>query len=155
MKAVQYREIGSEPVVVEIDKPVPGPGQVLLRVTAAGLCHSDSFVMGLPEDQYSHGLPLTLGHEGAGVVAELGDGVVGVDVGDSVAVYGPWGCGTCRACAAGRENYCPHAAELGITPPGWARRARWPSTCSSTTCAIWCRSAISTRSSRCRSPTPA
>ncbi|QHC66085.1 alcohol dehydrogenase catalytic domain-containing protein [Rathayibacter sp. VKM Ac-2759] len=118
MKAVQYREIGSEPVVVEIDKPVPGPGQVLLRVTAAGLCHSDSFVMGLPEDQYSYGLPLTLGHEGAGVVAELGDGVVGVDVGDSVAVYGPWGCGTCRACAAGRENYCPHAAELGITPPG-------------------------------------
>lgn len=118
MKAVQYREIGSEPVVVEIDKPVPGPGQVLLRVTAAGLCHSDSFVMGLPEEQYTYGLPLTLGHEGAGVVAELGDGVVGVEVGDSVAVYGPWGCGTCRACAAGRENYCPHAAELGITPPG-------------------------------------
>lgn len=118
MKAVQYREIGSEPVVVEIDKPVPGPGQVLLRVTAAGLCHSDSFVMGLPEEQYTYGLPLTLGHEGAGVVAELGDGVVGVEVGDAVAVYGPWGCGTCRACAAGRENYCPHAAELGITPPG-------------------------------------
>lgn len=118
MKAVQYREIGSEPVVVEIDKPVPGPGQVLLRVTAAGLCHSDSFVMGLPAEQYTYGLPLTLGHEGAGVVAELGDGVVGVEVGDAVAVYGPWGCGTCRACAAGRENYCPHAAELGITPPG-------------------------------------
>lgn len=118
MRAVQYREIGSEPVVVDVDKPVPGPGQVVLRVTAAGLCHSDSFLMGLPEEQYTYGLPLTLGHEGAGVVAELGDGVTGVEVGDSVAVYGPWGCGTCRACAAGRENYCPHAAELGITPPG-------------------------------------
>ncbi|SMH46460.1 alcohol dehydrogenase, propanol-preferring [Rathayibacter oskolensis] len=118
MRAVQYREIGAEPVVVDVDKPTPGPGQVLLRVTAAGLCHSDSFVMGLPEEQYTYGLPLTLGHEGAGVVAELGDGVTGVEVGDSVAVYGPWGCGVCRACAAGRENYCPHAAELGITPPG-------------------------------------
>jgi propanol-preferring alcohol dehydrogenase len=118
MRAVQYREIGSEPVVVDVDKPAPGPGQVLLKVTAAGLCHSDSFLMGLPEEEYSYGLPLTLGHEGAGVVAELGDGVTGVEVGDSVAVYGPWGCGTCRACAAGRENYCPHAAELGITPPG-------------------------------------
>ena len=84
MKAVQYREIGSEPEVVEVDKPVPGPGQVLLRVTAAGLCHSDSFLMGLPEDQYTYGLPLTLGHEGAGVVDELGEGVTGVEVGDAV-----------------------------------------------------------------------
>ncbi|MCM6763113.1 NAD(P)-dependent alcohol dehydrogenase [Rathayibacter sp. ZW T2_19] len=118
MKAVQYREIGGEPEVVEVEKPVPGPGQVLLRVTAAGLCHSDSFLMGLPEDQYTYGLPLTLGHEGAGVVDELGEGVTGVEVGDPVAVYGPWGCGVCRTCASGRENYCPHAAELGITPPG-------------------------------------
>ena len=73
MKAVQYREIGKGPEVVDIDTPEPGPGQIRLRVTAAGLCHSDWFVMDLPEDQYTYGLPLTLGHEGVGVVDMLGD----------------------------------------------------------------------------------
>ncbi|RBY78967.1 NAD(P)-dependent alcohol dehydrogenase [Geodermatophilus sp. TF02-6] len=118
MRAVQYRTIGSEPEVVEVETPEPGPGQIRLRVTAAGLCHSDAFVMSLTEEQYVYGLPLTLGHEGAGVVDALGDGVTGVAVGDSVAVYGPWGCGLCHACARGAENYCPRAAELGIRPPG-------------------------------------
>src|SRR5918998_292934 len=109
MRAVQYRTIGGGPEVVEVPTPEPGPGQVRLRVTAAGLCHSDWFVMDLPEEQYAYGLPLTLGHEGAGVVDALGDGV---------AVYGPWGCGLCHACARGAENYCPRAAGLGIAPPG-------------------------------------
>lgn len=118
MKALQYRTIGQPPEVVEIETPVPGPGQIRLKVTAAGVCHSDEFVMGLPEEHYAYGLPLTLGHEGAGIVDMLGDGVVGVEIGDSVAVYGPWGCGTCYACAQGKENYCPNAAALGIAPPG-------------------------------------
>lgn len=118
MKAVQYREIGKGPEVVEIETPEPGPGQIRLKVTAAGLCHSDWFVMDLPEDQYTYGLPLTLGHEGVGVVDKLGDGVTGIDLGGSYAIYGPWGCGLCRACSLGQENYCPHAAELGIVPPG-------------------------------------
>ena len=118
MRAVQYRSIGGEPEVVEVPTPEPGPGQIRLRVTAAGLCHSDSFLMGLPAEAYTFGLPLTLGHEGAGIVDTLGDGVTGVAVGDSVAVYGPWGCGLCHACARGAENYCPRAAGLGIAPPG-------------------------------------
>lgn len=118
MKAVQYREIGRGPELVQIDTPEPGPGQVRLRVTAAGLCHSDWFLMDLPADQYIYGLPLTLGHEGAGVVDTLGEGVEGIEVGGAYAVYGPWGCGRCRACAEGRENYCARAAELGIAPPG-------------------------------------
>jgi propanol-preferring alcohol dehydrogenase len=118
MRAVQYRTIGSGPEVVEVETPEPGPGQIRLRVTAAGLCHSDWFVMDLPAEQYVYGLPLTLGHEGAGVVDTLGEGVTGVAVGDPVAVYGAWGCGLCHACARGAENYCPRAAELGITPPG-------------------------------------
>ncbi len=118
MRAVQYRTIGAEPEVVEIPTPEPGPGQIRLRVTAAGLCHSDSFVMSLPEQQYAYGLPLTLGHEGAGVVDRLGDGVTVVTVGEPVAVYGPWGCGRCHACARGAENYCVNAAALGIAPPG-------------------------------------
>ncbi len=118
MKAVQYRELGKGPELVEIDTPEPGPGQIRLRVTAAGLCHSDWFVMNLPAEQYAYGLPLTLGHEGAGVVDALGAGVDGIEMGASYAVYGPWGCGLCHACAQGQENYCPHAAELGIAPPG-------------------------------------
>jgi propanol-preferring alcohol dehydrogenase len=118
MKALQYVEIGQPPRVMEVEKPTPGPGQVLLQVTAAGACHSDEFVMGLPEEAYVYGLPLTLGHEGAGIVAEVGAGVTAVKVGDSVAVYGPWGCGVCPACARGEENYCHVAAERHIVPPG-------------------------------------
>lgn len=118
MRALQYRTIGSAPEVVEVPTPEPGPGQVLLKVTAAGACHSDEFVMSLPADQYTYGLPLTLGHEGVGSVAALGDGVEGLELGDSVAVYGPWGCGRCAACSRGAENYCTRAAELGIRPPG-------------------------------------
>ncbi|WP_040339807.1 NAD(P)-dependent alcohol dehydrogenase [Candidatus Blastococcus massiliensis] len=116
MRAVQYRTIGAEPEVVEVPTPEPGPGQVRLKVTAAGLCHSDQFVMSLPEGAFP--LPLTLGHEGAGVVDALGDGATGVSVGDSVLVYGAWGCGLCHACAQGAENYCPRAGSLGIQPPG-------------------------------------
>ncbi|MFD1824668.1 NAD(P)-dependent alcohol dehydrogenase [Mumia zhuanghuii] len=118
MRALQYLEIGQPPRVVEIDIPEPGPGQIRLKVTAAGVCHSDEFVMSLPEEAYTFGIPLTLGHEGAGTVDALGDGVANLELGTSVAVYGPWGCGRCHACARGAENSCPYAAELGIAPPG-------------------------------------
>ncbi len=121
MKALPYTKVGSHPEVVEIEKPSPGPGQVLLRVTAAGVCHSDEYVMSLSEEDYTaqgYPLPLTLGHEGAGVVEELGEGVEHLSVGDAVAVYGPWGCGRCHQCAQGKENYCVNAAAEGIKPPG-------------------------------------
>ncbi|WP_329485775.1 NAD(P)-dependent alcohol dehydrogenase [Kitasatospora sp. NBC_01246] len=118
MKAVQYRTAGAAPEVVTVPDPEPGPGQVLLKVTAAGVCHSDIAVMSLPAEQLSFPLPLTLGHEGVGTVAALGAGVTGFTEGDPVAVYGPWGCGSCAKCAEGKENYCLRAAELGIRPPG-------------------------------------
>jgi propanol-preferring alcohol dehydrogenase len=120
MKALQYVEVGAPPQVREVPTPEPGPGQVRIKVSAAGACHSDSFVMSLPKEQYlaAYPLPMTLGHEGVGVVDKLGDGATGVSVGDAVAVYGPWGCGTCYPCAQGKENYCERAEELGIRPPG-------------------------------------
>lgn len=118
MKAVQYRTVGAEPEVVEVSKPEPGPGQILLKVSAAGVCHSDVAVMSWPAEQLSFPLPLTLGHEGAGTVAALGDGVSGLEIGEPVAVYGPWGCGLCLNCAQGKENYCLEAQKLGIFPPG-------------------------------------
>ncbi|MFF4273680.1 NAD(P)-dependent alcohol dehydrogenase [Streptomyces sp. NPDC001536] len=118
MKALQYRTIGAAPEVVTVPDPEPGPGQVLLKVTAAGVCHSDIAVMSWPAEGFPYELPLTLGHEGVGTVAALGAGVSGVREGDSVAVYGPWGCGSCAKCAEGKENYCLRADELGIRPPG-------------------------------------
>lgn len=119
MKALQYRVFGHVPEVVDIPTPDPQPGQIRLKVTAAGLCHSDHVVMNTPESAFRFGrLPLTLGHEGAGVVDALGEGVGGVGVGDAVAVYGPWGCGLCVKCAVGKENYCIHARSLSIRPPG-------------------------------------
>ena len=78
MKALRYTKIGSAPEVVEIEKPTPGPGEILLKVTAAGVCHSDDYVMSLPEEDYlaqQYPLPLTLGHEGAGVIESFGEGV--------------------------------------------------------------------------------
>ncbi|MGW4535577.1 NAD(P)-dependent alcohol dehydrogenase [Nocardia sp. NPDC004340] len=118
MKALQYVTVGQEPEVREIPTPEPGPGQVLLKVTAAGVCHSDDFVMSMPAEAFRFPLPLTLGHEGAGTVAALGAGVSGLEVGAGAVVYGPWGCGTCWFCAQGLENYCSRAADLGIFPPG-------------------------------------
>ena len=97
MKALQYTAIGMPPKIREVPTPQPGPGEVLLKVTAAGVCHSDEYFTSLPADEYTFGLPLTLGHEGAGVVAGLGDGVRGIKEGDPVAVYGAWGCGFCPA----------------------------------------------------------
>ncbi|MFE0523446.1 NAD(P)-dependent alcohol dehydrogenase [Streptomyces sp. NPDC058954] len=118
MKALQYRTIGAAPEVVTVHDPEPGPGQVLLKVTAAGVCHSDIAVMSWPAQNFPYELPLTLGHEGVGTVAALGAGVSGVREGDAVAVYGPWGCGICAKCAQGKENYCLRADALGIRPPG-------------------------------------
>ena len=118
MKALQYVAIGEPPEIREVPVPQPGPGEVLLKVTAAGVCHSDEYFMGLSAEQYTFGLPMTLGHEGAGIVAALGAGAIGVKEGDPVAVYGAWGCGYCRTCATGAENYCLNEEALHIDWPG-------------------------------------
>lgn len=117
MQALQYTRIGDRPELREVDKPSPGPGEVLLRITASGLCHSDEVVMGYTQEQYPYPLPMTFGHEPAGVVAELGDGVTGIEVGDGVIVYGCWGCGVCAMCADGSENLCLR----GMVSPGLGR----------------------------------
>lgn len=114
MKAIQYTTFGERPRLVEIPKPTPGPGQILLEITASGLCHSDEVVLSFPEEGYPYPMPMTLGHEPAGVVAELGAGVSGVKVGESVIVYGCWGCGVCAMCADGSENLCLR----GMISPG-------------------------------------
>lgn len=114
MKAIQYTAFGTRPKVVDTEKPSPAPGEVLLRITASGLCHSDEFVMAMPQEGYPYPMPMTLGHEPAGVVEELGEGATGVEVGDAVIVYGCWGCGVCEMCADGTENLCL----TGMISPG-------------------------------------
>jgi propanol-preferring alcohol dehydrogenase len=96
------------------DVPVPevGPDQVLIKVGGTGACHSDLHVFEWPEGQVPWRLPFTLGHENAGWVEQIGAGVCGLAPGDAVIVYGPWGCGRCRPCRLGRENYCERAAEI-------------------------------------------
>jgi len=114
VKAVQLVRWQSEPELRDVEVPEPGPGEVLVKVAGAGLCHSDLHVMEWPEGTLPWRLPFTLGHETAGTVAALGAGTTGFAEGDAVLVYGPWGCGTCTHCASGAENLCKHR----FTRPG-------------------------------------
>lgn len=112
MKAYQLTAWQSTPELREVEVPEPGPGQVLVKVGGAGACHSDLHLMDWPEGTMDFDLPFTLGHENAGWVEALGAGVHGLEVGEPVAVYGPWGCGRCRPCRLSAENYCERQAEL-------------------------------------------
>jgi propanol-preferring alcohol dehydrogenase len=109
VQAVRLVSWQSEPQLCEIEPPEPGPGAVLVEVEATGLCHSDLHVMEWPAGTLAWELPVTLGHEVAGRVAALGPGAGGIEVGDAVLVYGPWGCGACRQCVRGAENICEEA----------------------------------------------
>ncbi len=110
MPAVRLVRWQAEPELVQVPVPRPGPGEVLLKVEAAGLCHSDLHLMEWPPGTVPYALPFTLGHETAGTVAALGPGARGVSEGDRVLVYARWGCGTCWHCLQGAENRCAAAA---------------------------------------------
>lgn len=106
MRALRITKWHSGPELVEIERPRPGPGQVVIKVGGAGVCHSDLHIMNEMGDAAPWPLPFTLGHENAGWVHEVGAGVTGLQPGQAVAVYGPWGCGACGRCRVGKENYC-------------------------------------------------
>ncbi|MDR1266708.1 MAG: NAD(P)-dependent alcohol dehydrogenase [Propionibacteriaceae bacterium] len=119
MRAIQLIKPQQWPELRDIPEPTPGPGQVLIKITAAGLCHSDIAVMNTFAAQAGYKLPMTLGHECVGTIVDAGEGAKPlVTIGENVMIYGPWGCGRCRMCAEGYENYCYEAASRGITPPG-------------------------------------
>ncbi|MFI0820911.1 NAD(P)-dependent alcohol dehydrogenase [Streptomyces sp. NPDC021098] len=120
MRALRLTAWGEPPALVDIEQPVPRGAQVLVRVEATGLCHSDLHVLDAAAGALPYRLPFTLGHEVAGRVAVLGPEADGVGVGERVVVYGPWGCGSCGRCSAGCDNYCDrrdtlpwHGAGLG------------------------------------------
>ncbi|WP_040795981.1 NAD(P)-dependent alcohol dehydrogenase [Nocardia higoensis] len=119
MLAVQLTAWGAEPEVRDVPVPRPTGEQVLLRVTAAGLCRSDLHVMDSPAGRFDYPLPLTLGHEVAGVVAEVGPDADPSWLDQPVVVHGVWSCGECRNCLRERENYC-----LRLRPGADGRPAR-------------------------------
>jgi propanol-preferring alcohol dehydrogenase len=101
----------------EIPIPEIGPGELLLRVGAAGICHSDSYVLSLPFAMRED--PLTMGHEIAGTIEAVGPEVSGRVAGERGIVYLCWSCGVCRECARGRENVCLAAGRTAMPPcPG-------------------------------------
>ncbi|POM23554.1 Alcohol dehydrogenase [Actinomadura rubteroloni] len=119
MRALRLMDWNSEPELVDVPDPRPGPGQVVVRIGGAGACHSDLHLMhDFKAGQLPWEPPFTLGHENAGWVHELGDGVTGLTVGEPVAVYGPWGCGTCSRCRAGAETYCENLAAAPVPGGG-------------------------------------
>ncbi len=109
MQSVRFVGVGRPAQLQEIERPSPAPGQVLVKIGGAGVCHSDLHVM---EENLGFKAPFTLGHENAGWIAELGEGITGFKEGDAVAVYGPWGCGRCHACQLSMENYCENWAQI-------------------------------------------
>jgi len=112
----------AEPLrIEEIPTPTPGPGEVLIKVAACGVCHSDLHLAMGEWDLLKPitKLPLTLGHEVAGAIASVGEGVTGFDVGDRVGVpWLHWTCGECEFCSAGRETLCSKQKVTGCMVDG-------------------------------------
>ena len=119
VRAAVLPEVDSPLVLTEIDLPAPGPGEVRIRLAAAGVCHSD---LSLSNGTLRQPVPAVLGHEGAGTVLAVGEGVQRVRVGDAVVLNWAPSCGSCHYCTQLNEPWlCPHAQQ-GTTVP-YARDA--------------------------------
>ncbi len=118
MQAAQVEQFGQPLVLKEIDVPTPGPGQILVKTEACGVCHTDLHAAN-GDWPLKPALPFTPGHEGIGIVAALGAGVTAVKEGDRVGV--PWlysACGHCEYCLAAQEPVCAEAQFGGYTKNG-------------------------------------
>src|SRR5690348_15303627 len=102
--------------VAAVEVKAPGPGEVLIRMEACGICHSDLFIAGLEKSTLA---PLVLGHEGIGRIEAAGPGVSEWSIGDRAGVtFLGTTCGTCEWCRAGRERFCPKQTNFGYTLQG-------------------------------------
>src|SRR4051794_15738028 len=118
MRAAIVQSFDGPLEVQEVPLPLPGPGQVLVRIEASGLCHTDIHA--------AHGdwpvkpeLPFIPGHEGVGIVETLGNGVTELMPGERVAL--PWlgyACGTCDHCVSGWETLCEQQQNTGYSIDG-------------------------------------
>jgi D-arabinose 1-dehydrogenase-like Zn-dependent alcohol dehydrogenase len=119
MRAIRLMEPGKPAKMQEIDVPRPGASDVLVRVKAAGVCHSDAhYRSGVTK---AGPLPVTLGHEVAGVVEETGSAVSTLAAGDRVCIHYLTSCGRCYYCSRGNEQFCGTGKMIGKhRDGGWA-----------------------------------
>ncbi len=115
-------EAGAPLSIEEVDLELPKKGEVLVRIVATGVCHTDAFTL---SGQDPEGIfPAILGHEGAGIVEQVGEGVTSVAVGDHVIpLYTPE-CGECKFCRSGKTNLCQAIRATqgqGLMPDGTSR----------------------------------
>jgi alcohol dehydrogenase, propanol-preferring len=118
MKAAVVPEFGARLEILDVPVPRPGPGQVLVKIEASGLCHTDIHAA-RGDWPVKPKMPLVPGHEGVGTIVAVGDGDLPVGVGDRVAL--PWlgrACGHCRYCITGWETYCVTPEFMGYTIDG-------------------------------------
>jgi len=113
----------NQPLVVEeVDVMLPKKGEVLVKVVASGVCHTDAFTLSGEDPE---GLfPVILGHEGGGIVEKIGEGVTSVSVGDHVIPLYTAECGECKFCLSGKTNLCSAVRETqgrGVMPDGTTR----------------------------------
>jgi propanol-preferring alcohol dehydrogenase len=125
MKAAVVRQFKAPLRIEDVPKPTPGAGEVVVKIEASGLCHTDIHA--------AHGdwpvkpkLPLIPGHEGVGIVESVGAGVQNVKEGDRVSIpWLGWACGVCEYCASGRETLCEQQQNTGYSVDGsYAEYAR-------------------------------
>lgn len=121
MKAAVLHEFKTPLLIEEVERPTPGPEDVLIEVEACGVCHSDLHVCDGDWPQFAKIVkkPLIPGHEAAGRVVEKGEAVRDLKVGDRVGVaWVHWTCGECEFCRGGNENLCPSQKITGVTVDG-------------------------------------
>jgi Zn-dependent alcohol dehydrogenase len=130
VKAAVLREMGrpapyavSQPLVIEtVELAPPGPGELCVRVLAAGLCHSDLSVI---NGSRARPTPMVLGHEASGEIVELGTDVQGFRVGDRVVFYFIPSCGRCVPCASGRPALCEPGVAANVAGTLLGGEKRW------------------------------
>jgi alcohol dehydrogenase, propanol-preferring len=121
MRAAVLREFAGPIAIEEVETPVPGPGEALVKVEACGVCHSDLHLAQGDWDMLRGitKMPQIGGHEIAGVVSAVGEGVTDLKIGDRVGVpWLHWTCGECEFCRAGRETLCNKQKITGCTGDG-------------------------------------
>src|SRR5258708_27910365 len=120
-KAVLAREVGKPVMVEEIEIAEPRHGEVMVRMAACGVCHSD---LSATNGTIQYPLPLILGHEGAGIIVAIGDGVDNYAVGDHVVSSFVSMCGHCHYCQTGRPQLCTQSTKALFTLPDGSVRTR-------------------------------
>lgn len=132
MKAAVLHELRKPLAVEEVERPRPGENEVLIKVEACGVCHSDLHIVDGDWKQFGGitKIPLVPGHEVAGRVAEVGSGVRDLKPGDRVGVpWIFWTCGECEFCREGNENLCVKQKITGLTVDGgYAEYIKAPAT---------------------------